>query len=48
MHGYMGKILRINLGGRKHEIEPIREEWCGLFVGGRGIGDPHLHGGNGP
>ena len=38
MYGYIGKILRINLTSRKHSIEPVREDWLRLFLGGRGMG----------
>jgi aldehyde:ferredoxin oxidoreductase len=37
MHGYMGKILRINLTDRKHSVEPLKSEWIDRFIGGRGL-----------
>ena len=36
--GYMGKLLRVNLGTRKFSIETIAPEEYRLFLGGRGLG----------
>lgn len=37
MHGYMGKILRVNLSDGKHHLEPVNEAWIEQFLGGRGL-----------
>lgn len=37
MHGYMGKILRVNLSSRSITTEPLREEIARKFIGGRGL-----------
>lgn len=35
--GYVGRILRVNLGDRKVSKEPLREDWAEEFVGGVGL-----------
>jgi len=37
MHGYNGKILRINLSTQSHSVEERSEEYYKRYVGGRGI-----------
>lgn len=37
MHGYMGKILRVDLTEGKWSVEPINEQWLESFMGGRGL-----------
>jgi aldehyde:ferredoxin oxidoreductase len=37
MHGYMGKILRVNLTEGKHSVEPLNEPWLDTYLGGRGL-----------
>lgn len=37
MHGYMEKILRVNLTEGKHSVESVSEQWLESFVGGRGL-----------
>jgi aldehyde:ferredoxin oxidoreductase len=38
MKGYIGKILRVDLGKSRLWDEPIKEEHARLFVGGSGLG----------
>lgn len=35
--GYVGKILRVNLGKKKVKVEPIPEGWIKKFIGGEGF-----------
>ncbi len=35
--GYVGQILRVNLGNRGVSKEPLREDWAEDFVGGVGL-----------
>ncbi|MBM4425512.1 MAG: aldehyde ferredoxin oxidoreductase family protein [Chloroflexi bacterium] len=37
MHGYVGKILRINLTDQKITREPLDPQLCETYVGGRGL-----------
>ena len=37
MHGYMGKILRVNLTERKYSVEQVDQQWLESFLGGRGL-----------
>ena len=37
MNGYMGKLLRVDLGQRKLWDEPVKEEYARGFVGGSGL-----------
>ncbi|MCP4718320.1 MAG: aldehyde ferredoxin oxidoreductase, partial [Desulfobacteraceae bacterium] len=37
LHGYAGKILRIDLGSEKISDEPLSEKMCDEFIGGRGF-----------
>ena len=38
MYGWTGTVLRVNLTTGKVTKEPLREDWAGVFVGGRGLG----------
>jgi len=38
MHGYMGKILRIDLTHEKIEVESIDSTIARSYIGGRGLG----------
>ena len=38
MYGWMGKILRIDLDGRKVTSHTLTREQAELFLGGRGLG----------
>ena len=38
MHGWMGKILRIELSRKKTSSQPLTKEQTELFLGGRGLG----------
>lgn len=43
MFGYAGKILRVNLGENKVTVEPLSEELCKNYIGGRGLGSKILY-----
>ncbi|TSA43345.1 aldehyde ferredoxin oxidoreductase [archaeon] len=38
MHGWMGRILRIDLSKKKISSQPLTNEQADLFLGGRGLG----------
>lgn len=38
MHGWMGKVLRIELSRKKTSSQPLTKEQTELFLGGRGLG----------
>ena len=38
LHGWTGRILRVNLTNRRCAVESVREDWAKAFVGGRGLG----------
>ncbi len=38
LHGWMGKILRIDLNKKKTCSHPLTKEQTGMFLGGRGLG----------
>lgn len=38
MHGWMGKLARVDLSARKITIEPIPRELLSRYIGGRGLG----------
>jgi len=38
LHGWMGKVLRIELGRKKTSSQPLTKEQTELFLGGRGLG----------
>jgi len=38
MHGWTGKLLRVDLTTRKTEVEAIPETWLREYLGGRGLG----------
>ena len=42
MHGYTGRLLRVNLSDRTHSVEPVNGTWARDFVGGRGLGARYL------
>ena len=37
-HGYMGKILRVDLSKKKVVVEDLKPEWAKLYLGGAGFG----------
>lgn len=41
--GYMGKILRIDLGRRQIQVEPLKEEWARKYMGGTGLATRYLY-----
>ena len=43
MYGWMGKIIRIDLSAGSVDYEPLSEELCHDFVGGRGINSRMLY-----
>lgn len=42
MEGYLGKLLRVNLSTRSVTTEPVDENACRQFIGGRGLGTYYL------
>ncbi len=40
--GYMGRILRVDLGNRTVLYEPLNRRWARDFIGGRGLGMRYL------
>lgn len=40
--GYMGRILRVDLGNRTVLYEPLNRKWARDFIGGRGLGMRYL------
>lgn len=43
MNGWVGKILRVNLTERKHEIEDLDADLARDFLGGRGLASKYLY-----
>jgi aldehyde:ferredoxin oxidoreductase len=43
MHGYSGKILRINLTTQEVNKEPLDEKFARKYVGGQGFGAKILY-----
>ncbi len=43
MHGYLGKILRVDLGTEEIWDEPLNEEFARAFVGGSGLAARYLY-----
>ena len=42
INGYTGKILRVDLANRRTSIETVPEEWCTLYLGGKGLAYKYL------
>jgi len=42
MHGWLGKILRVNLTDKKISVEELDERLAKAFIGGRGLGVKYL------
>lgn len=42
MHGYLGRILRVDLGAGKLRNEPLSEAHAHAFVGGSGLAARYL------
>jgi len=42
MHGYMGKILRVDLSNGRIWDEPLNEAYARAFVGGSGLAARYL------
>jgi aldehyde:ferredoxin oxidoreductase len=42
MHGWTGKLLRVNLTLGRTQVEDIPEAWLREYVGGRGLADRYL------
>lgn len=38
MHGFFGRILRIDLGARDYRVEPLNQEVLRRYLGGKGLG----------
>lgn len=43
MYGWTGKLLRVNLSRGSHSVEPLNEQWCRDYIGGRGLGARYLY-----
>ena len=43
MHGWTGKVLRVNLTAGTTQVEPLREDWAKDYIGGRGLADRYLY-----
>src|SRR5215207_2805049 len=42
MHGWTGKLLRVNLTDGTSRVEDIPGEWLREYIGGRGVADRYL------
>src|SRR5262245_52827606 len=42
MHGWTGKLLRVNLTLGRTQVEDIPADWLREYVGGRGLADRYL------
>jgi aldehyde:ferredoxin oxidoreductase len=42
MHGWTGKLLRVNLTQGTHRVEDIPAAWLRDYIGGRGVADRYL------
>ncbi|HMF10662.1 MAG TPA: aldehyde ferredoxin oxidoreductase N-terminal domain-containing protein, partial [Gemmataceae bacterium] len=42
MHGWTGKLLRVNLTTGQHLVEDIPEAWLREYIGSRGVADRYL------
>src|SRR5437763_12152959 len=42
MHGWTGKLLRVNLTTGQSRVEDIPETWLRDYIGGRGVADRYL------
>ena len=43
MHGFFGRILKIDLSEKKYSIEPVRDEILEKYLGGKGLASYLLH-----
>ena len=43
MHGWTGKVLRVDLTSGTPRVEPIPEAWLEGYLGSRGVADRYLH-----
>ncbi len=43
MHGYAGKVLRVDLTDSRISTEPLNQQWARDFVGGRGLATKYLY-----
>lgn len=41
--GWVGKVLKVDLSARSHEVEDLNQQWAREFIGGRGLGARYLH-----
>jgi len=39
MHGWTGKLLRVNLTKQTIKMEDIPQQWLRDYIGGRGVAD---------
>ena len=42
MYGWTGKLLRVNLSRGTWAVEPLNEQWCRDYIGGRGLAARYL------
>ena len=42
MHGWTGKVLRVDLSRASWATEPLRVDWARAFIGGRGLAAKHF------
>src|SRR5215475_11257677 len=42
MHGWTGKLLRVNLSKQSFTVEDIAQQWLRDYIGGRGVADRYL------
>ncbi|MBW2000715.1 MAG: hypothetical protein JRJ29_22485 [Deltaproteobacteria bacterium] len=42
-HGYVGKLLRVDLTSQTIEIEPLNKEWAHKYMGGSGLATRYLY-----
>jgi aldehyde:ferredoxin oxidoreductase len=43
MHGWAGRILRVNLTTGEIKVEPLNETWAREYIGGRGLAARYLY-----
>jgi len=43
LHGWTGKLLRVNLTEGTTTVEPLNEQWARDYIGGRGLGARYLY-----
>ena len=41
--GWVGKVLKVDLSDRSHEVQELNLQWARDFIGGRGLGSRYLY-----